>query len=65
MINSTFGGFMTARLGMTVAQQALNITGQNISNISTLGYTRQRVDQVSFNVGGGSNRYSSFYNVNI
>ena len=59
MINSTFGGFMTARLGMSASQQALNITGQNVSNINTPGYTRQYIDQVSLNVGGGSNRYAS------
>ncbi len=59
MINSTFGSFMTARLGMSASQQALNITGQNITNINTAGYTRQYVDQVSLNVGGGSNRYAS------
>lgn len=50
---------MTARLGMSASQQALNITGQNITNINTAGYTRQYIDQVSLNVGGGSNRYAS------
>ena len=65
MINSTFGGFMTARLGMNVSQQALNIVGQNISNVGTTGYTRQRLDQVSLNIGGSGNRYSSLYSVNI
>lgn len=65
MINSTFGSFMTARLGMSVSQQALNVVGQNISNVGTVGYTRQRLDQVSLNVGGGSNRYSSQYLINI
>lgn len=59
MINSTFGSFMTARLGMSASQQALSITGQNITNINTPGYTRQYIDQVSLNVGGGSNRYAS------
>lgn len=65
MINSTFGGFMTARLGMTVSQQALNVTGQNITNVGTKGYTRQRLDQVSLNVGGGSSKYSSQMLINI
>lgn len=65
MINSTFGGFMTARLGMSVSQQALNIVGQNISNVGTTGYTRQRLDQVSLNIGGSGNRYSSIYSINI
>ena len=65
MINSTFGSFMTARLGMNVSQMALSITGQNIANISTDGYTRQRLDQVSLNVGGGSYRYASVPTINI
>ncbi len=65
MINSTFGGFMTARLGMSVSQQALNVTGQNITNVGTRGYTRQRLDQVSLNIGGASNKYSSQYLINI
>lgn len=65
MINSTFGGFMTARLGMSVSQQALNVTGQNITNVGTTGYTRQRLDQVSLNVGGGSSKYSSPMIMNI
>lgn len=64
MINSTFGGFMTARLGMSVSQQALNVTGQNITNVGTNGYTRQRLDQVSLNVYGGS-KYSSKNLINI
>lgn len=65
MINSTFGSFMTARLGMSASQKALSVVGQNIANISTPGYTRQRLDQVSLNVGGGSNKYSSKYLTNI
>ena len=65
MINSTFGSFMTARLGMSASQKALSVVGQNIANISTPGYTRQRLDQVSLNVGGGSNKYASKYLTNI
>ena len=56
---------MTARLGMSASQKALSVVGQNIANISTPGYTRQRLDQVSLNVGGGSNKYSSKYLTNI
>lgn len=43
-----FGDFAVARLGILAGQTALNITGQNISNINTQGYTRQRLDQYSF-----------------
>ena len=44
MIRSTFAGFTTAQLGMSASQAALNVIGQNISNVNTKGFTRQRVD---------------------
>lgn len=42
---STFGGLNTAYRGLTAAQQAINLAGQNIANASTPGYTRQRIEQ--------------------
>ena len=48
----TFDGFTAARLGIYAAQQGLQVTGNNISNINTVGYTRQRLDQVSLKTGG-------------
>lgn len=48
----TFDGFTSARLGIYAAQQGLQVTGNNISNINTSGYTRQRLDQVSLKTGG-------------
>lgn len=41
---STFGGLNTAYRGLTAAQQAINLAGQNIANASTPGYTRQRIE---------------------
>lgn len=55
----TFDSFTTARLGIYAAQHGLRVTGNNISNINTAGYTRQRIDQVSFKTGG-QDRYASF-----
>lgn len=55
---------MTARLGMSAAQAGLNLTGHNLTNSATVGYTRQRIDQVSLNTGGNY-RYASAYNGNI
>ena len=49
----TFDTFTAAQLGIYAAQHGLRVTGNNISNISTEGYTRQRIDQVSFKVGAG------------
>lgn len=53
MIRSTFSGFTTAQLAMRASQKALDVTGQNISNINTGGYSRQRVDLSSFKTGSG------------
>lgn len=58
MIRSTFAGFTTAQLAMAASQKALDVTGQNIANINTVGYTRQRLDIASLNTNGG-NFYSS------
>ena len=48
----TFDAFTSSRLGIYAAMQGLRVTGNNISNISTEGYTRQRIDQVSLKTGG-------------
>lgn len=48
----TFLGFETQRRTLTMAQKNLDITGNNISNINTPGYTRQRVDMYSDYVFG-------------
>ncbi len=53
MTRSTFSGFTIAQLAMTASQRALDVTGQNIANINTTGYTKQRVDLVSLNLRGG------------
>lgn len=56
---ATFGEFTVARLGMIASQMALNVTGQNISNINTPGYTRQQLDQYSFITNGAGLYHSS------
>ena len=40
----TFLGFETQKRTLALAQKNIDITGNNVSNINTLGYTRQRVD---------------------
>lgn len=52
MIRSTFAGFTTAQLAMSASQRALDVTGQNIANINTVGYTRQRLDIASLHTHG-------------
>lgn len=55
---ASFGDFVIARTGIMSSQMALNITGQNISNINTTGYTRRSLDQTTF-VLNGSGLYRS------
>ena len=53
-MSSMFDGLYIARSGVRASRAALNVTGQNITNASTEGYTRQRVDQNSIPPAGGS-----------
>ena len=63
-MSSTFGCFSTARLGIYAAQKGLDVTCNNITNINTPGYTRQRLDQVSL-VTTASDKYFSQYNTRV
>ena len=42
---STFGGLSTAYTGLAAARAGIDTVGQNIANVNTEGYTRQRVSQ--------------------
>ncbi|MCI8406470.1 MAG: flagellar hook-associated protein FlgK [Oscillospiraceae bacterium] len=53
----TFLGFETCRRGLAVNQKAKDITGNNIVNWDTVGYTRQRVDMVSVAPNTTATRY--------
>ncbi len=64
MIRSTFAGFTTAQLGMAASQRALDVVGQNITNINTPGYTRQRLDLASMNTQKGD-FYSAKANIKV
>ncbi|MDP4334056.1 flagellar hook-associated protein FlgK [Curtobacterium sp. A7_M15] len=44
---STFGSLATAYSGLAAARAGIDVTGQNIANAGTAGYTRQRVTQSS------------------
>ncbi len=54
----TFGSFTQARLAIYAAQTGLTVTGNNISNVNTAGYTRQRLDQVSLYTAGSDRYYA-------
>lgn len=55
----TFLGFEASKSALFASQKALDITGNNLANISSEGYTRQRVDQVSV---ANSNYGGKYYN---
>ena len=49
---STFSLLNTATTSLWAQRRALDVTGQNISNVNTDGYSRQRVDMQA--IGGGA-----------
>ncbi|MCL1828367.1 MAG: flagellar hook-associated protein FlgK [Oscillospiraceae bacterium] len=42
-MRSTFFGLEIGRTGLNVSQKGLDVTGHNIANVDTIGYTRQRL----------------------
>ncbi|QSX06025.1 flagellar hook-associated protein FlgK [Sedimentibacter sp. zth1] len=61
MLRSTFSGFQVANRGLSSSQRLLDITAQNITNINTEGYTRQRLDLYSIAYSSGSSQFSALY----
>jgi len=47
-MRGTFFGLEIGRTGLTTAQFGLDVTGHNISNLDTSGYTRQRIVQTAY-----------------
>lgn len=58
MVRSTFTGFYTASSALNASQRGLDVTGQNIANANTRGYSRQRVDLYSLSPTGGRQQYA-------
>jgi flagellar hook-associated protein 1 FlgK len=59
MLRPTFLGFEASKTGLYAAQKALDITGNNLNNINTEGYTRQRLVQTSNSAGDYTMRYKT------
>lgn len=57
MIRPTFAGFEIGKKGLTAAQMGLDITGNNLVNWDSQGYTRQRITQVAEAQNSYRNRY--------
>lgn len=56
---STFLAYGVASRAMEASQASINIVGNNISNVNTEGYTRQRVDIVSVTTSGKTEKYAA------
>lgn len=57
-IRPTFYAFEMARTALSASQKNIDITGQNIANANTLGYSRQRVNMSSVGAGGINWKYA-------
>ncbi len=58
-MRSSFLGLEVSKRTIQLAQKALDITGNNLANVNTEGYTRQRVDVSSLYVGDFSHWQTS------
>lgn len=61
MLRPTFSGFQVANRGLSASQRLLDITAQNITNMNTDGYTRQRLDLYSIAYSSGATQYAGLY----
>jgi len=55
-MRSSFSGLEIARSGMHVAQRQLDVTGHNLSNADTVGYSRQRFATAAVDPFGSATR---------
>lgn len=58
-MSSTFLAFNVASRAMEASQATINVTGNNIANINTEGYSRQRVDINAITSGRGIQKYAT------
>lgn len=56
---STFGSLDIAKKALTATQKSIDVTGHNIANANTEGYTRQRLQVASIEAKVGYSRFSS------
>lgn len=56
---STFFGLDIARKALSVSQKGIEVTGHNIANADTVGYSRQRLTTVSVQPASASGRFVS------
>ena len=56
---STFSGLSTALSSLIAQRQALEVSGQNVANANTVGYTRQRADLQSVDTAAVRSLFST------
>ena len=57
---STFSGLSGALSSLYAQRRGLDVTGQNIANANTEGYSRQRVDMQSIGAPAGPSVFSTW-----
>jgi len=60
---STFGLLSTAASGLRAARAGMDVVGQNIANLNTSGYTRQRVETSALAPLRGANQVDTTFRV--
>ncbi|MDU3398350.1 MAG: flagellar basal body protein, partial [Clostridiales bacterium] len=59
MVRATFAGFGTALSALQANQKRLDITGQNLANMNTPGYTRQQLQTCSSKYTASPSHYTN------
>lgn len=65
MVRATFAGFSTALSALQANQKRLDIVGQNLANMNTVGYTRQQLETSSFNYTNPVSHYMNGSHIQV
>lgn len=65
MVRATFAGFSTALSAIQASQKRLDITGQNLANMNTAGYTRQQLQVSSLNYTNPISHYMNGSEISV
>ena len=65
MQRASFFGLEIGRTGLTTAQFGLDVTGHNISNLDTEGYTRQRIVSTAYDPFSTIGRFAPISNATV
>ena len=65
MIRATFFGLEIGKSGLVLSQHGLDVTGHNIANVDTVGYTRQRLVHTAYDPFGKIGRTAPVSQANV